>query len=305
MILFAKEKIERLEIDLTGSCNARCPLCARNYKHLNVVYNERHLNEITKQLDEFINLKYIHLVGAMSEPTLYKQFFSLCHYLIKRNIVIEVCTNGDTHTPDWWAKLGEILTEKDSVYFSVCGSTQELHEIYRVGCSLENLLENARAFRKANKYGIDYVQHIEFEYNKEDIKSPRMQEIFAEFSNINMTLTYFTRDKGIYKNPFNLDKLLVSDDYLKKYDAVLKYTQNKWDKRFERKVELDCYSINTKSIHIDQFGKIYPCYIWLEESRVDEWNGDYQEIIDFKHECCKNCEKNAVRMLNEWGCELL
>jgi len=303
--LFAKETINRLEIDLTASCNARCPICARNYKNLQVRYNERSLDEIKAQLDEFINLKFIHLVGAFSEPTLYKQFFDLCHYLVSRKIAIEICTNGDTHDVHWWSKLGTILTERDSVYFSVCGSTQELHETYRVGCSLENLLNNARALRESNPYGIDYIQHIEFEYNKKDLESERMKEIMAEFSHINLTLTYFTRDKSIYRNPFNVDKLLVSDEYLVKYEAADKFSRAKWENRHIQKCEMDCQSIEDRSVHIDQFGKIYPCYIWLEESLQSEWNGSYQDIRDFKYECCRFCEKNTKKLLNMWGCELL
>jgi MoaA/NifB/PqqE/SkfB family radical SAM enzyme len=302
--LFAKEKINRIEIDLTGSCNAKCPLCARNYKHFETKYNERHLNEITAQFDEFINLTHVHLVGTVSEPTLYKHFHDLCHYLVKRKIHIEVCTNGDTHNPEWWATLGEILTERDSVYFSVCGSTQELHETYRVNCSLENLLNNARAFRKANKYGVDYIQHIEFGYNREDINSPRMKEIMAEFSHVNMTLTYFTRDKSIYKNQFNIDKLLISNEYLEKYNIIVDYTKKKWENRAEKSCEIDCRSVYERSLHIDQFGKVFPCYIWLEESRIKDWNGNHKEILDFKYECCQYCEKNAKKMLSMWGCEL-
>lgn len=303
--MFAKNKIERLEIDLTGSCNAKCPLCARNYKHLEVKFNDRHLDEITKQLDEYTDLQYIHLVGTVSEPTLYKHFFNLCHYLVKREIAIEICTNGDTHNPEWWGKLGEILTAKDSVYFSVCGSTQELHEIYRVNCSLENLLENARAFRKTNKYGIDYIQHIKFGYNEADLESPRMKEIMAEFSHINLTDTYFTRDFSIYKNNFNLDKLLIHDDKLGKYKLIEKHAQKNWEKRHEKKFEMDCRSVFEKSVHIDQFGKVFPCYIWLEESREKQWSGSHEEILAFQHECCKFCEKNTKKLLDMWDCEIL
>lgn len=303
--MFAKNSIERLEIDLTGSCNAKCPLCARNYKHLEIKFNDRHLDEITSQLDEYTELKYIHLVGTVSEPTLYKHFYNLCYYLVKREIAIEICTNGDTHNPEWWGKLGEILTERDSVYFSVCGSTQELHEIYRVHCSLENLLENARAFRKSNKHGIDYIQHIKFGYNEADLESPRMKEIMAEFSHINLTDTYFTRDSSIYKNQFNLDKLLIHDDKLGKYKLIEKHATKNWEKRHEKKFELDCRSVFEKSVHIDQFGKVFPCYIWLEESREKQWSGSHEEILAFQHECCKFCEKNTKKLLDIWDCELL
>lgn len=303
--MFAKERIERLEIDLTGSCNARCPLCARNYKHLNVKYNERHLNEITAQLDEYVNLEYVHLVGTVSEPTLYKSFFDLCHYLVKRKIEIEICTNGDTHNPEWWATLGGILSHRDKVYFSVCGSTQELHETYRVGCSLENLRKNAKALREACPHKVDYCQHIEFEYNKEDLKSEGMKEIFNEFSFINLTLTYFTRDKSIYKNLYNLDKLLPSDSFNNKYNLARDFAHKKWLSRDEKKCEMECRSVFEKSVHINQFGNVYPCYIWLEESHLPTWDGDYKKIENFEYECCKYCEKNTKKLLDSWGCELL
>lgn len=303
--MFAKERINRLEIDLTASCNARCPICARNYNYLQIKYNERPLHEITAQLDEYVNLKFIHLVGAFSEPTLYKEFFGLCRYLVGREIAVEVCTNGDTHDEDWWSELGKILTHRDSVYFSVCGSTQELHETYRVGCSLQNLLNNARSFRRSNPYGIDYIQHIEFEYNKEDLKSDEMKKIMAEFSHINLTLTYFTRDKSIYKNQFNIDKLLVSDEHLVKYKAADRLSRSKWENRETQKCEMHCQSIEDKSVHIDQFGKVYPCYIWLEESKEKEWNGSYKDIQDFKYECCRFCEKNTKKLIDLWGCEVL
>lgn len=303
--MFAKDRIERLEIDLTGSCNARCPLCARNYKHLNVKYNERHLNEITAQLDEYENLEFVHLVGTVSEPTLYKHFFDLCHYLVKREIEIEICTNGDTHNPDWWATLGGILSPRDKVYFSVCGSTQELHETYRVGCSLENLRKNAKALREACPHKVDYCQHIEFEYNKEDLKSEGMKEIFDEFSFINLTLTYFTRDKSIYKNQYNLDKLLPSVDFNNKYNLARDFAHKKWLTRDEKKCEMSCRSVFEKSVHINQFGNVYPCYIWLEESHLPTWDGDYKKIENFEYECCKYCEKNTKKLLDSWGCELL
>lgn len=303
--MFAKDSIERLEIDLTGSCNAKCPLCARNYNYLQVKYNNRHLNEITAQLDEYTNLKYIHLVGAFTEPTLYKDFFNLCHYLVGREVAIEVCTNGDTHNPEWWAKLGTILTERDSVYFSVCGSTQELHETYRVNCSLENLLENARAFRKANKHGIDYIQHIKFEYNAEDLDSPRMKEIMAEFSNINLTETYFTRDKSIYRNPYNVDKLAAANDMQRKYDQIKKFAQMNWEKRKEKNLRTDCRAVFEKSVHINQHGKVYPCYIWMEESGLDTWDGDLEKVKRLEYECCKYCEKNTKKLFDMMGCEFL
>ncbi|WP_419172856.1 radical SAM protein [Halobacteriovorax sp.] len=297
----------RIELDLTGTCNARCPLCARNYKHIDVKYNERHLNEITDQLDQFPNAKYVHLVGAFTEPTLYRNIYDLCRYLIKRNIAIEICTNGDTHNPEWWAELGKILTERDSVYFTICGSTQELHEIYRVGTSLANIRANAKAFREANVHKVDYIQHILFDYNAHDLESGGMDELLEEFSNINLTQTLYRRDLSVYKNSFNLDKMLITPELKRKYDVIIESAKKKWQDKVDGKhdYDIDCRSFHNRSIHIDQFGRVYPCYIWLEESRKEEWDLDYKKIKDFEYECCQICEKNCKKLMDMWDLEIL
>ncbi|MDD0854368.1 radical SAM protein [Halobacteriovorax sp. GB3] len=305
--MFAKDLTERIEIDLTGTCNARCPLCARNYKHITVKYNERSVSEIAAQLEEYPNGKYVHLVGAFSEPTLYKKFHDLCRYLVEKEWHIEICTNGDTHDEKWWSELGEILTERDSVYFTICGSTQELHEIYRVGTSLENIRKNAKAFRESCKSKIDYIQHILFDYNAEDLESESMAEIMDEFSHINLTQTLYRRETEIYKNPFNLDKMLVTPELKNKYDLIIREANRKWAEKLtgKKNYDIDCRSFNKKSIHIDQHGKVYPCYIWLEESRKNIWDGDYKKIQNFEYECCRICEKNCKRLMDMWDLEIL
>ncbi|MGI4994136.1 radical SAM protein [Halobacteriovorax sp. GFR7] len=298
---------ERIELDLTGTCNAKCPLCARNYKHIEVKYNERHLNEITDQLDQFPNAKFVHLVGAFSEPTLYRSIFDLCRYLRKRDIAIEICTNGDTHDPDWWSELGTILGPDDSVYFTVCGSTQELHEIYRVNTSLANIRANAKAFRESNPYGIDYIQHILFDYNAKDLEDGSMDELLKEFSNINLTQTLYRRDTEVYKNPFNLDKMLVTPELKRKYDVIISSAKKKWGEKVSgsKDYDIDCRSFHNKSIHIDQHGTVFPCYVWLEESRLEKWDLDYKKIQNFEYECCQICEKNCKRLMDMWELEIL
>ena len=87
------------------------------------------------------------LVGSMSEPTLYKDFIQLVQYLKSRKIKIEICTNGDTRNDDFWKQLGLSLSMIDEVYFTICGSTQELHERYRKNTCLKNILHNASVLR--------------------------------------------------------------------------------------------------------------------------------------------------------------
>ena len=94
-----RNEIEEIEIDLTGTCNLRCPICTRNFVHAKdmATKNIRSLDEIVKQLDTFGGLKRFFIAGAVSEPTLYPQFFEFIEYLNKRKITYEIFTNGSTH----------------------------------------------------------------------------------------------------------------------------------------------------------------------------------------------------------------
>ena len=165
-----RSDIEEIEMDLTGTCNLKCYICTRNFVHSQhmVKPNIRTLAEIEDQVDTFKGLKRFFIAGTLSEPTLHPQFLEFIEYLNRKGILYEIYSNGNVHDNEWWKKLGEIVKPDCKVIFTVCGSTQELHEKYRVGSKLDDVLEHARAFRQNGKKN-DYVQHILFEYNKEDI----------------------------------------------------------------------------------------------------------------------------------------
>ena len=120
-----RNEIEEIEIDLTGTCNLRCPICTRNFVHAKdmATKNIRPLDEIAKQLDTFSGLKRFFIAGAVSEPTLYPQFFEFIEYLNERKITYELFTNGSTHDKLWWKKLGSLVPSSCMTCFTVCGST--------------------------------------------------------------------------------------------------------------------------------------------------------------------------------------
>ena len=159
--------IEEVEVELTSICNAHCQLCYRNYKSYNKAKVIRSIQEVIDQLKEYKDLKRIKLVGVESEPTIHPDFLIFIRWLKWKDIQIEICTNGDTNNEEWWRELGVLLGEEDEVYFTICGSTQELHETYRKGTKLANILRNAAAMREAGKK-TDYAQCIRFEYNDDD-----------------------------------------------------------------------------------------------------------------------------------------
>jgi hypothetical protein len=179
------------------------------------------------------------------------------------------------------------------VYFTICGSSQELHEKYRKGSNLQTIIDNAMAFKNINKN--DYIQHILFEYNKNDLYSMEMKKIIEKFNNVNYTETYFTRDITTYRDISNLSGLLIPSEKQKKYKYIDKLALDKFKQNAVKKNKIKCPVMN-QSCHINQFGKIYPCYIFLEESGVSEWNMKYDDILNFSYKCCRFCEHNIIKL---------
>lgn len=290
--------IQDVELELSTYCNAKCPLCYRNYTAFKEHYpsnNFRPLEDIIKQLDEYKNLKYIRLVGSISEPTLYPKFLELVQYIKSRNIIIELCTNGDTNTPEWWKELGTLLSSEDSVYFTICGSTQEIHEIYRKGTNLKNILINAESFRTINKN--DYAQCIRFNYNDDDFSSDNFKNVIKDFSNVYWTETFLLKNSDNYVIKDNLDLLTPNKSKINNYINIEKLANIKWEKKLSK--SRNCKAFNEKRNQIDVYGNVYPCYLFLEASKGSLWDGDWSKILNSEYEVCKFCDKDIVQLCND------
>ena len=283
-------KVEDLELELSTLCNAKCQLCYRNYKAYPNHYptnKTRSLEDVVAQLDTFVDLKWIRLVGSISEPTLYKRFFDLIKYIKNRHVNIEICTNGDTHNQLWWAELSTLLTSDDKVYFTICGSTQELHEYYRANTRLSNILNNARAFRTSNKN--DYAQCIRFEYNNDDFNSDAFKSMVSEFSNVYWTETFLNKPSHTYVDTSRLPGLQPAPPKIDSYLAMSKFADIKYASGIRGKA--NCMSWENHSQQVDIDGRIYPCYLFLEASGGEPWDGDYEKILTMSYDVCKFCDR--------------
>lgn len=298
-----KSDIEEIEMDLTGTCNLSCPLCTRNYSHANhlVEKNIRPISEVINQLDEYSNLQRFFIAGAVSEPTMYKDFTKFIEYLNSRNIYYELFTNGNTRSEEWWRELGQLIPSHCRCCFTVCGSTQELHEKYRVGSDLQQILRNASAFRAAGK-GNDWIQHIRFQYNDSDRDSDAMRAIFSQFTNVMMVETEGIRRKN--------DHTIVVPDGVAPLHVRDKTIRLLFDRRpqpGQQPAEIKCRSLEQKKIYINQFGQVSACYIHaeFEQDYFTEQTMDYTQILSFAFPDCFLCEKQTRTFIEKTGMDFV
>ena len=294
-----------LEIELTTLCNASCPLCYRNYISFHKSpYNQhivRPIEQIISQLNHYPFLNYVMLVGSMSEPTLYPNFIQLVKYLKQRNIKIEICTNGSTKDPQFWIELAQILDDNDEIYFTICGSTQEIHEKYRQGTSLKLILDNAKIVRQIRP--IDYAQCIQFNYNFNDLNSTKFKTLVSQFSHVYMTETFYPKDLTIYQKKFDITKFMPRQDKLPLYNRIKKIAELKYST--QTKGHAECQSLEFNRQQLDVFGNVYPCYLFLEHMNSQIWDNDYKKITALNYPCCKFCESMTRRYLKNHNLEYI
>ena len=163
--------IRRIELELTSTCNLKCPLCIRSLDIIDLPKNEyRTLEDILSHLNQYPNLEFVTIAGAVSEPTSHPNLLNIVKYLKARDIEISLYINGDTRTDSYYMKLGVLFRNcKGNVYFTMCGSTQELHEQYRVNSNLNRVLSRLDIVnRYSGNKGI--LTWIVFNYNEKDFE---------------------------------------------------------------------------------------------------------------------------------------
>jgi organic radical activating enzyme len=265
---------------------------------------ERPLDDILSQLKTFPNLKYVRLVGSISEPTLHKEFLTLCEKLKEDDIEIEICTNGDTHNDEWWERLGEILDEKDKVYFTICGSNQEMHAHYRKGTDLNRILRHVKAFQRGNKdKKCDYAQCIRFWYNDEDMNSENFKETVSIFNNIYYTETFLLKPKGNYVNSDNIEDFRPPTKKAESYFRIDSISETLWENNLLHTA--DCMADRYNRIQIDVNGNIYPCYLFLEASNGKEWDMDMSKIRRMDYHVCRFCDSKVKRICDNMNLDYI
>lgn len=287
--------VEVVELDLTTMCNASCPLCFRNHKDFPKKFQKpfaRNTIDILNQLVQFKNLKKVELIGQLSEPTTHPSFVQIVKGLKQLGKQVKICTNGDLYEDDFWEILGQNLDSNDEVWFTICGSTEEMHAKYRIGTSLKKILRHASALRSKNK--IDGARALTFQYNQEDLASENFYNIIQTFSKVEWISSNIPDLKIQFERPFQISDFNPPKEILDSYRRLDSFSRIASSK-------IDCQSIDEHQIQIDPFGNIYPCYLYFESYADDTWTGDYSNILASKHECCRFCQRRVSELKNKLG----
>ena len=266
-------EIQQLQIELTTRCNARCPMCARNYRGMehNDGYPETELRlaDIQQMFSpEF--LKQIHSVlfnGNLGDFGLAKDGIEIVKYLVDCGVPnINISTNGSMRTPTWWSQLA---LPGVRVGFALDGLA-DTHSLHRQDTDWNRVVENAQALIAAG--GSAVWRFIPFDHNRHQADECRRLAVemgFAEFEYNNQG-----RDRGFVYNrtgeyshligaPFQPSDL--TDPPPVKNLLAEHLAWHPMRRRHDNDVEdlvIDCHHKRVKELYIAANGEVFPC-CWL------------------------------------------
>ena len=157
-------EINHLHVELTTACNAHCPACGRNNGGFGLKdgFKIRDLpfERFIEICDTLPNLRILQLCGNLGDPLAAKRIMDVVDEAIKRNLVINIHTNGSLKTTDWWRNLGEKLyNTKHAIIFGIDG-LEDTHSIHRQGTSFTKIIENAKSFIDKGGNAEDRKAHV-------------------------------------------------------------------------------------------------------------------------------------------------
>jgi len=269
--MWHRNKVTRIDIELTTFCNIKCPSCTRESNDIGSILNTETLSLETIRTRfhkaDFPNLICINFCGSIDEPISHPEIYEIIDFFCEWGIHINISTNGSLRNENWWENLAYRLSKTSHTVTWGIDGIDETSEIYRVGSDFNKVRKNFRAFNKAG--GNSIWQFIVFEHNKHQLD---LLESVAKSEGFQKTkIIYSTRDKTI------------SFHKKTKTEKLIQPTQ-KSKTEFE---SIHCRYLNNGMLFINCFGYVVPCcyinpyYLFNKAGiKYDDRFEDYLRYLD-------------------------
>ena len=276
-------------IEISSKCTLRCPRCARQEVPDSLVNTELDLEFFQRNFTpEFVldNVEKITFCGDDGDPIYAHDLVPVIQYIKSiKPVEIVIVTNGSYKKPEQWRELGSVLTEQDTVHFSIDGWDNESNNLYRVNSDFNSILTGIEALRDASACRLVWAA-IAFKFNEDRID--HMKNLAQTMGMDAFQLTKSTKFGTIYPgygtdDPLEPSKKFVSGSHRFERDVVVlsprglnSQVNTKNMQLYKSVTEVNgvkpLCEIGNKGLYIDAQGRLFPC-CWVANrySHNSEW----------------------------------
>lgn len=169
-------------VEPTNFCNLKCPLCPSGNGQMERDRGNMDLDSYRRLIDEVGGHLLLLMLWNQGEPFINKGFLEMVRYARHKRIPVMTSTNGHfVRTPE--QALEVVDSGLSEIIISLDGVDQETYERYRVGGTLQTVLDGARLLSEAKKLRSSVtplvnLQFIVFRHNEADLE--RAEELAHE-----------------------------------------------------------------------------------------------------------------------------
>jgi sulfatase maturation enzyme AslB (radical SAM superfamily) len=271
--MLAFDQIRRIQIELTTKCNARCPMCMRNYRgsdynsgypdcelsadHIRHILSPTVMQRLQQNTQGSLTINFNGNLGDFASA---RDAAEIVEYLVDQQVTVTINTNGSLRNTSWWSRLARSGV---TVGFALDGLA-DTHSLYRQDTDWHKIIANAQAFIKAGGQAV--WRFVPFDHNRHQESECRdMAQYlgFVRFENI-----YDGRDR----TPVYIRSGQFSHYIGKPYDGpppaisdMLVSHINWYDSKTVKvaadvnPLKINCTHKMNREIYIAADGSVYPC----------------------------------------------
>jgi radical SAM protein with 4Fe4S-binding SPASM domain len=289
-----------ISFEPTTSCNLRCPECPsglRSFTRATGMLGQPLFQNVIDQLAPTLSYLTFYFQG---EPYLHPQFLDMVQYAASRNIYTATSTNAH-YLKDENARL-TVESGLDRLIISIDGTTQDTYQSYRVGGSLEKVIEGARNIIAWKKKLKSITPHVMFQFLVVKPNEHQIPEVYTLAKQIGV-------DQVVLKTAQIYDYANGSD-LIPEQDQYSRYRKmNDGSYTIKNSLDNHCWKM-WHSCVITWDGKIVPCCFDKDAHHVlgdltknsfeEVWNGEAYNTFRAsllrsrsEIEICKNCTEGT------------
>lgn len=151
-----------IAIEPTTSCNLRCPECPSGLRSFTRPTGMLNLPLFSKTIDELYKEVSYLIFYFQGEPYLNTSFLDMVKYASGKGMYTATSTNAHYLTDENARKTVE--SGLDRLIISIDGTTQDVYEQYRIGGSLEKVLEGTKNILRWKKQLNSSTPHVIFQF---------------------------------------------------------------------------------------------------------------------------------------------